>query len=175
MLCNLFYMKNSYPDLDYKSISEILNYDELTGKITWKVKRANNISIGQVAGVIDKNGYRRIKIRPKLYLAHRIAWLLHHKEWPKNLIDHINMNRDDNRISNLREATKSQNMMNTKKYQTNTSGIKGVSWHKRDKVYRADITIMGKHIYVGRYKTKEEAGKAIVFKRLELHGEFSHH
>jgi len=168
-------MKNTYLDLDYDTISNILEYDSKTGFITWKVKRANNISIGQIAGVIDKNGYRRIKIRPKLYLAHRIAWLLYYKEWPKNLIDHINMNRADNRIENLREATKSQNMMNTTKYQTNKSGIKGISWHKRDKVYRGHITVMGKNITVGRFKTIEEAEKAIVKKRLEVHGEFSQH
>ena len=173
MSCNLDFMKMTINPHDYETISKYLNYNPDTGVITWKIKRSNRKKAGDIAGVIDANGYRRIRIRPKLYLAHRIAWLLYYKEWPKNLVDHINMDVTDNRICNLREATQSQNMRNCRKYSTNTSGVKGVVYCKREKKWNCYITINQKRFQKGYFKTKEEAESFIKKWRNEIHGEYA--
>jgi len=157
----------------YETLNSYFNYDPENGIITWKIKRSNRKQAGSEAGLIDSNGYRRIKVSPKLYLAHRIAWLLYYKEWPDRLVDHINMDVSDNRICNLRIATKSQNMMNTKKYKSNTSGYKGVYYKKREKCYIGNITINGERHMTKQYKTAEEAFESLKSIRSKLHKEFA--
>jgi hypothetical protein len=158
---------------NYETISKYLDYNPDTGVITWKIQRSNRKKAGDIAGVIDSNGYRRIKFSPKLYLAHRVAWLLYYKEWPQNLIDHINLDVSDNRILNLREATQSQNMMNCTKYKTNTSGIKGVTYNKKRKKWRCYLSLNGVRFQKGEFKTKEEAEVFINDWRKQIHKEYS--
>lgn len=117
----------------------ILNYDPETGEFNWLVKPRNRASIGGVAGHLRKNGYREISIKGKKYYAHRLAWLYMTGSWPKEHIDHINGNPSDNRFCNLREATRSQNMHNQGVCSNNTSGYKGVCWHKSNQKWEACI------------------------------------
>jgi hypothetical protein len=174
MFRNLETMKTMTPNPhDYKTISSYFNYNPDTGIITWKIKRSNRKPIGSIAGVVDSNGYRRIKVTPKLYLAHRIAWLLYYKQWPDKIVDHINMNVDDNRICNLRIATNSQNMMNASKYKSNSTGFKGVHYRSREKRFVGQITINRQKFNTKYCKTPEEAHQELKKLRKLHHKEFA--
>lgn len=145
--------------IDQEYLKSILNYDPENGLFRWK-KQRSGIRIGDVAGCIQKYGYRRIKIDGKLYLASRLAWLYYHGEFPQHEVDHINHIRDDNRILNLREVTHQENNKNKSMQCDNTSGTTGVYWNKRDKKWVAHIQIDGKSIYLGRFSSKSDAVEA---------------
>lgn len=96
---------------DYEKFSELLRYDN--GQLFWrKCKPGRQIS--KPAGHADRHGYRRIMLDYKMYLAHRIIWLLHYKEWPKGFIDHIDGNPRNNKLENLRDVSHSENMFNNR-------------------------------------------------------------
>ena len=140
-------------------LKQILHYDQDTGIFTWIKRTSIRIMVGKVAGSLTNTGYFCIRINGRIYLSHRLAWLYMHGSLPKKLIDHINLDRKDNRISNLREATQSENMRNSGLKKSNTHGVKGVSLDKRDMVWFARARVNSKVIYLGRFKTKEEAAK----------------
>lgn len=144
-------------ELTAEYLRSILHYDPATGIFTWKVRTANQVKAGDVAGSLDGHGYLQIKLQSRHYQAHRLAWLYVYGEWPKLSIDHINRNRADNRISNLRDVSHKQNLQNTSKYSNNTSGHPGVSWNKRDSKWQAQIMHNYKHIYLGYFSILEEA------------------
>jgi hypothetical protein len=118
----------------------------------WNAKHAGKEALGSAH--ID--GYRQGNIFSKLYLAHRVIYALKHGEWP-NFIDHINGNRSDNKISNLRSVTKSENSCNARKPNLNKSGHIGVSWNARDKRWTAYITLNRKRKALGNFVNFEEA------------------
>ena len=103
---------------------------------------------GKVAGYIDAHGYRQISVCGKKYKAHRLVWLWFYGEWPSKVIDHINRNKDDNRIWNLRDVSQKVNTQRRRG---------GVSYHRKACKYRAYIMRDGKHIHLGLYLTKAEA------------------
>jgi hypothetical protein len=156
--------------LPLHGIEELLAYDPSLGAITWIKSHAN-----AVAGCLDsRNGYWRIKVNGRLYAAHRIAWYLHTGEDPGSKdVDHVNGNRSDNRACNLRLATRSENMKNTKKRQSGTSGYKGISWDDGRGKWRAEIRINGKNKRIGRFDTELEAHVAYCKAAAEHHGEFA--
>jgi excinuclease UvrABC ATPase subunit len=143
--------------LTQERLKELLHYDEETGVFTWLNSPRNNVPSGSIAGTIDKKGYVRILYSKKLYLAHRLAWLYVHGNFPKNDIDHINGNPTDNRICNLRPVTRKQNMENKKIYKTNKSGYSGVTWHSRDKKWNVRIGHYGKRISLGYFDNLNDA------------------
>lgn len=144
--------------LTQQELKEFLHYDPETGIFTWAKSNNTSIKVGGLAGCIMNCGYLRIGINKKQHLAHRLAWLYVTGKMPKNLIDHINGNRSDNRFCNLREATNAENMQNiTKLPTTNKSGVLGVCWHKQRQKWYTQIMANGKKIYVGIYDTIEEA------------------
>lgn len=147
-----------------------LLYNAGTGIFTW-LKPAQKRVVGNVAGCITPSGYVVICVNRKLYRAHHLAWLYVHGELPL-LIDHINGNRSDNRISNLRPATHSQNSKNRKVSKKSKSGLKGVYLEKRTGRWEAQICTNGKNIYLGTFKSPHEAHEAYCIKAMELHGEF---
>ena len=151
-------------------LKEQLYYDSVTGLFTFKKKKGGMLP-GSVAGYIQKDGYVAISINGVQYKAHRLAWLYLYGHFPKDHLDHINMKRDDNRINNLRMATRSQNHMNRKAYSNNKLGIKGV--HVCGNRFRALIKKDGKQICLGIYGTAEEARKAYEDASKIMHGEFS--
>jgi hypothetical protein len=112
-----------------------------------------------VAGCKTKDGYRRIRIYKILYLAHRLAWLYKFEKFPPIDIDHINHNRLDNRILNLRSVNRSDNMKNGSVRCDNKSGVAGVHWSKQRKKWQVTIGIGEKNISLGRFSNKEEAVK----------------
>ncbi len=111
----------------------------------------------------------------KLYKVHRLIWLWMTGDWPEKDIDHINGVRDDNRWINLRLADDKRNQQNAKMPKTNTSGIKGVSWHKRDKKWLVNIKIGGKGYCFGAFDSIEFAELVAHEAREKYHGEFARH
>ena len=106
------------------------------------------------------------------YLEHRLAWFYVNGTWPKQ-VDHRNNVKSDNRISNLRETTSSQNNMNRKKNGRNRSGRKGVTERKRSRNWEAQIAVDGKDVYLGKFPSLEEAANAYNAAALKYHGEFA--
>lgn len=155
-----------------EEIKNILRYEPDTGNFFYVSARGIK-QIGDKAGLASGNGYIRIEISGKRYLAHRLAWLFCNGKWPSNMIDHINCDRTDNRICNIREADKHQNQYNSKKHIDNKTGYKNVRLH-RDGKYEARISVKGKRIQLGSFKTAEEAALAYSKAVEKYHGEFTY-
>ena len=138
-------------------LKKVLHYDPITGVFTWRVNRGGKAMAGTVAGCTDHQGYRAIKVGNKTYMGHRLAWLYVHGYFPENGIDHINRDSTDNRIINLREVSQQCNMRNTGNHRTNTSGVKGVSWDKKDKRWKAYVIVERKFQSLGNHLDFDEA------------------
>ena len=156
-------------EITQELLHELFEYRN--GELYWKIHRGA-VKAGTIAGHIDNTGYKRISINKKLYRNHRLIFLMYIGKLPK-IIDHINGNKLDNRIENLREATHSENLWNQKLARHNTSGAKGVAWHTRDEKWYCSIKIGGKQIYLGYYSDFEEAKKVVEKARNKYHGEFA--
>lgn len=154
-------------------LRDYLNYSPETGIFTWRTTRRRHWLLGTIAGAVHSGGYIRIYIDGREYYAHRLAWLYVHGEWPKHQIDHINGDRNDNRISNLREATSTQNHANTRIRSDNKTGMKGVSIHSGSGRWRARIMLGRKEKHLGFFETKEEAAEAYKAAAQERFGEFA--
>jgi hypothetical protein len=153
--------------------NELFEYSD--GVLYWKVARCNNrIKAGDRAGRLSWQGYWETGINGKKYGNHRLIFLMKNGYLP-SLIDHIDGNPKNNLIENLREATYEQNNHNAKLHIGNTSGVKGVHWHKRSKKWLARVGVSGRRTHVGYYSTIEEASKAVQEAREKLHGEFANH
>jgi len=145
------------PSLTQSQLKELLHYDPDTGIFTNKVTRNRGALIGDQAGANHSKGYRIIAINRKSYLVHRLAWLYTYGSWPKCQLDHINRIKNDNRISNLREVSDSQNHQNVGLQSNNISGFKGVCWHKRRCTWHVQIKLNNKHIFLGYFKSLDDA------------------
>jgi hypothetical protein len=156
-----------------KRVRELFNYDPRTGLFTRRIAVGSRGRKGDNPGTDNRNGYLRIIVDYKKYYAHRLAWLHVFGFMPPKL-DHIDNNRSNNRVSNLRIATQSQNLANISKPRHNTSGFKGVHWAKQNKKWMAQITINGKYIYLGTFPTAEEAYSVYVAAAKKHHGTFAH-
>lgn len=138
-------------------IRELLDYNPETGAFVWRVRRGR-ILAGSAAGRIDSRGYVGINIELRKYAAHRLAWLHYYGEWPLLNIDHINRNKTDNRIANLRDVTHSENALNRhfpKRGPRATASY--ATLHKKTGKWQSHILIDGKYTYCGLFATKEEA------------------
>jgi len=130
-----------------------LFYESESGKFYWLN--------GKLAGCLDRYGYRRITVDNRHYGAHRLAWLFVNGEFPVGELDHINGDKDDNRICNLRIVDRSENLHNTHKIRkNNSSGYHGVHKIKGYEKWRAEIIVRGVRNFLGSFNTPEEAGEA---------------
>lgn len=151
-----------------EDLRRCFSYDPDTGVITYKRRRKyTKVKPGEKAGckmtMLSHNGSKRIYIRfrGKRYAGARIAWLITHGEIkPGYVIDHINGDTLDDRLCNLRAVTPEENNKNRKINTKNTSGVVGVSYKRNKKIWQAEIWDAGKRVYLGIYKTKEEASAA---------------
>ena len=159
--------------LTQEIVKSLLHYDPLTGLFIRKERTANTTRVGNFAGGKDAYGYVQVSVCGKLIKAHRLAWFYMTGDWPPEDIDHINGDRSDNRWSNLRLASRSENLMNTTVRSDNSSGYKGVGWAKRERLWRAYINIDGKTQSLGYFKELDEAIEARKDAEVKYHGEFA--
>ncbi len=157
--------------LTYQELVRLLSYDPETGVFRWRSKRRPRVQAGDIAGTLTRFGYGQIEINHHIYRSHRLAWLYFYGEWPKSEIDHQNGIKDDNRISNLREATHAENSRNRPAQRNNTSGHKGIAPCGRRWVAR--IHLNGKTTYLGLYKTVAEAVAVRKKAEKEMFGDFA--
>ncbi|UIW10530.1 HNH endonuclease [Aeromonas phage BUCT695] len=151
---------------------ELLDYLEYSkGKLFWKKSPASRCKVGDEVGNISKSGYREFSLKGKRYYTHRVIWFIHKGTWPE-IIDHINNDRLDNRIENLREATQFQNAHNVIARNC-TSSYKGVYWDKQCSKWKSSCFAFGKKHFCGTFTSEWEAAEAYNKKALELFGEFA--
>jgi len=156
--------------LTANELKEALDYDPSTGVFTWKKKRCGRGKLGKVAGVIRPDGYMEVCVYGATYKSHRLAWLYVHGEFPAHQIDHIDGNRANNRIENLRDLPKVLNMQNQRRPQKhNTSGFLGVSWQKNRRKWEARISVSNVQHFLGVHDTAEEAYQAYLAAKRKLH------
>lgn len=150
-----------------REILEALALDNETGVLRWKSARSNRVPAGSIAGRVGHTGYRVVTFLGRGYSAHRIVWAIVHGDWPNGIVDHINRNRDDNRITNLRVVSGSENAFNSGIRKTNTVGVFGVT--ERNGRFLAQISAHNKKHWLGSFDTAEEAGRAYAEAKLRLH------
>jgi len=160
-------------ELTQKHLKSVLSYDLQTGVFTWKIDCRNMVKAGCTAGYIKDNGYRSISIKGGKHYAHRLVFLFMTGNTPKNDVDHINNVKDDNRWVNLREATRSQNNANMGIRRDNSSGFRGVVWHKNRNKWMAQIYVGGKAKYLGIFACKCAAATAYNEGAKKYFGEFA--
>ena len=156
----------------HNSITSVLNYDKNSGEFTWIKTKSRSAKIGDKAGSIDKDGYLIIKVDGKAYRAQRLAWFYVHKYFPKLSIDHINNDKLDNSIANLREANQSQQNHNRPALKRNVLGVKGV--RRYGNKYQALICKDKKQIILGVFNTIKDAGIAYTTAAKAIYGDYSH-
>ena len=155
----------------YKLFHEWMRY-EPDGKLYWKKKASSKAMPGYEVGWFDKDGYLCTTLKRKKFRLARVVWMMHYGDIPHGLhIDHINNNRTDNRIENLRAATPAENSCNRKIQANNTSGAKGCTLAKGK--YQVQIKKGVGNRYLGRYSTIEEAAEVYRKASGNLHGEFA--
>ena len=151
-------------------LRKLLRYEPETGKLFWMPRPLEMFATKNAFGTwntrwanaeaftsIDGRGYKQGHFSGKHLRAHRVVWAVHFGSWPKNEIDHINGNRSDNRIENLRDVPHRDNMKNMSVSRANTSGQIGVDWSKKDKCWRAFIGVGGSRRYLGSFIEKHDA------------------
>jgi hypothetical protein len=164
--------------IDYKLAHALFEYNPDTGSLVWRVHTSATPK-GKEAGTLsDKKKeyytrYRNVSVLGDRYKAHRIIWLMQTGSWPEKYIDHIDGNGLNNKWSNLREASPSENMANQKVRSDSTSGIKGVSYDKKRNMWYVYIDINKKRKHLGRFETREEAAAARIAAEKVYHGAFA--
>lgn len=167
-------------------LRQLLRYEPGSGKLFWKerlladfpsareAKRWNTRYSGTQAFTSrDGNGYYSGSVFGQSHRLHRVAWAIHHGIHADGEVDHINMDRSDNRILNLRCASHSHNQWNRRAYASNTSGHKGVSWHKATQKWLAKIKVNGSDRHLGVFASVIDAADAYDRAAAEMHGCFA--
>jgi hypothetical protein len=156
-------------ELDSKRLKELLDYNPETGIFIRKITTGGQ-KAGAIAGKQRRDGYVDVNISPKRYMAHRLAWFYVYGVWPNKMLDHINGIRNDNKISNLREVTNSENQQNRNKVRKDSkSGFQCVNYKPKHKKWEAYITLNGIKKHIGHFNSPEEAHAAYLVKKKELH------
>lgn len=153
-------------------LREVLDYDPSTGEFRWRINVGRRGKKGSVAGRTNSNGYVEIGIDGKLYKRHRLAFLYVHGHLPHE-IDHRSRIRSEDRVDNLRPATRSQNRANSATHKNNTSGARGVVWHRRQRKWNASISIEKKRIHLGSFDDLGRAAEAYRAAATRYFGEYA--
>tara|TARA_R110002073_G_C9093991_1_gene548053 strand:+ start:48 stop:539 length:492 start_codon:yes stop_codon:yes gene_type:complete len=160
-------------ELTLDLVNKLFRYDKETGDLIHKANKGT-AKAGDKAGSVNGSGYVVTGIEGNKYRNHRIIFLMHRGFLP-DCLDHIDNNKLNNRIENLRPATLSQNQQNRRICKRNTSGVKGVRWNEPYNMWSASVTLNGKRKHVGHFRTVPEAEVAVRKVREQLHGEFVNH
>jgi hypothetical protein len=153
-------------------LHELFDYQD--GNLIWQIQLAYRGKVGSIAGSVRNDGYRQVGIKRTDYLLHRLVFMYFHGYMPK-YIDHIDGDRSNNKIENLRECTNQQNSFNASISKNNTSGVRGVSWDKERKKWEAKCTMNRKTIHLGRFESLDDACIALRSWREQNHGQFARH
>ena len=154
---------------------ELLDYLEYRdGGLYWKVSPNPRAKVGGIAGTINAAGYRDIRLHKKQIYAHRAVFLIHHGYVPERL-DHINGDKADNRIENLRPASASENGYNRKRRSDTAAKAKNITWCKKDRRWLVRVNANGSAVYVGSFSALDEAKSAATAARIQYHGAFARH
>lgn len=164
--------RSSVNDITLERLKSVLHYEPVTGVWTWIKAISQRGKVGAVAGCIKDTGYRSIGVYRKEYRSNRLAHFYMTGEWPKNHIDHENLDTTDDRWNNLREATPTQNNANWGRKSTNKSGYKGVSWNKANKKWVAYLQVGRKNRNLGYFTTPEAAHERYCEEARITFGEF---
>ncbi len=154
-------------------LRELLIYDPDTGAFTRRMMLIGRCPVGSIAGSKNRLGYQQLILDHQSYLAHRIAWLYMYGRWPQGELDHVNGNRSDNRLSNIREATRGNNRANSGVGKNNKSGLKGAYWHVAAQRWSSSITVDGSKRWLGLFDTAEAAHAAYASAAKTFHGTFA--
>ena len=156
--------------ISYERTKELFDYLS-DGELVWKVNVCN-VKSGSLVGSSRKDGYKMTSVDCKKYLVHRLIFLWH-KGYMPEYIDHIDGDTRNNKIENLRECTLSQNQQNRRLGRDNKTGVKGVSWHKKNQKWRASIRLNKEQIHLGLFEDFDQAVRVIEQARMSMHREFS--
>lgn len=164
---------SSREDITQDYLKKIIHYNPETGDMTWlNTESVNEKLRGNSCGGVSTNGYRYIRINGMTCLQHRIAWLYQYGSWPEGHIDHIDINRSNNAIKNLRDVSHAVNLQNQRKaHKHSKCGFLGVETRKGAAgiYYRAKIVIAGHIKRLGSFDTPEQAHAAYVCAKRQLH------
>lgn len=155
----------------HSTLLDTLDYNPTTGDFTWKKLTSRRVKIGDVAGYKTTHGYYSLTLWGKKYYAHILAWFYVYGVWPVQLIDHEDTNKSNNRISNLRLASNSQNAQNLQPHKDSSLGLKGV--RKLRKRFNARICINGITNHLGTFDTPVGAAQAYDFAAVQHFGQFA--
>lgn len=155
--------------ISQEKLKELFDYSS-DGELVWKVN-VSNVKAGSIAGTTRKDGYKSIGVQKEKHLLHRLVFLYHTGRMPQ-YIDHIDGDPSNNRIENLRECTLSQNQQNRRVGKDNKSCVKGVSWHKKLKKWRATIRHNKEQIHLGMFDDFDVAVRVANEARMSMHREF---
>jgi hypothetical protein len=178
---NVLFLLHSVPSMEagmaifppIEALKELLTYSAETGDFTWRKNLKGPVKTGMIAGSKHSRGYTTIRIDGSDFLAHRLAFYMSGREIDDSLqIDHINGNKADNRLCNLRIATFAENNQNITKKKNNRSGYKGICFDAKRNLYRARIRANNKVHWIGYFKNPEDAHAAYCKTAEKLHGHF---
>lgn len=155
--------------LTQKDIQELFAYDPKTGFVTRLKKTANRHKVGERVGTPGGRGYLQVTIGRKKCPLHRVIWCLVYGVWPVGDVDHRNRIRSDNRLTNLREASRSENNHNASPNRRNTSGARGVCWDKSRGKWTVHIHADGKQHHLGRFDELDKARDAYLSAKALYH------
>ena len=156
--------------LTSEELKKLFSY--VDGKLFWNVRPSKRIRVGDEAGSISIYGYRQVCISRKTYFTHRLIFMMFNGYLPK-IVDHIDRDTSNNRIENLREVSAVQSSYNRGLQSNNTSGIKGVTWHRHYKKWQVQLHIDKKYKYFGSFVDKELAELVAIEASNKYHKEFS--
>ena len=148
--------------MSIEELKEYFKYEPATGKLFWNKRPSNRIVIGSEVGNYNDQGYRVCRFKGKVLRVHRIVWAVANGEHPAEFIDHINGDKGDNRLANLRVVSNAENLQNTK-------NSKGYTYHRKLNKWMAKIVVNKKHKYLGVFNTEHEAHEAYLKAKEELH------
>ena len=172
----MIFTKTSKEDLTQELVGKVLRYDAISGTLIWisnlHSKRA--VPNSRAGSLVKSTGYRNISLFGRTYLEHHLIWFIYYGVWPSGQIDHINQQRDDNRIVNLRDVSKAENARNRTRNPNSKLGEHGIWFNKRTHKYVAEITLNGKKVYQKSFTDLDEAIKERKEKSLELGFHINH-
>jgi hypothetical protein len=160
--------------LSLEEVRSLLSYDPETGALNWIRPPRRGVGIGP-AGCIQPDGYKLVGYKGHLYMAIHLIWFIQTGEWPEHGVDHKDLDKSNDRWSNLRQATYSQNNCNRGIRKDNTTGVRGVGWSRNSSInpYTARIRKDGIKINLGAYATLAEAAKVRRAAEIKYFGEFA--